>query len=130
MSTLDKMIPDKPEDIDGYIASFPGPTVGILQHLREIIKNAAPEAIEVISYGMPAFKYHGILVWFAAHKNHIGFYPKASGIEAFKNELSLYKSAKGSVQFPLGKPIPFDLIDKIVRYRVDENLQKSMLKKK
>ena len=88
------------------------------------IREAAPEAREAISYRMPTFKLNGNLVHFAAFKNHIGFYPTPSGIEQFKKELSLYKWAKGSVQFPLDKPIPFDLVKKIVIFRVKENLQK------
>ena len=86
-------------------------------------------AIEVISYATPAVKLNGMLVWFAAHTNHIGFYPKASGIDAFKKELSGYKGAKGSVQFPLDKPLPLGLIKKIVKFRVIENLQKAKLSK-
>jgi uncharacterized protein YdhG (YjbR/CyaY superfamily) len=112
------------EDIDSYIASFPEETRKLLQQLRITISKAAPEAKETINYGMPTFTLKGNLVHFAAFKNHIGFYPKPSGIEAFKKELSVYEGAKGSVQFPLAKPIPFDLISKIVEFRVKENLKK------
>jgi uncharacterized protein YdhG (YjbR/CyaY superfamily) len=113
------------EDIDSYIASFPEETRKLLQQLRVTISKAAPEAKETINYGMPTFTLKGNLVHFAAFKNHIGFYPTASGIEAFKKELSVYEGAKGSVQFPLAKPIPFDLISSIVKLRVKENLKKA-----
>ena len=119
----------KPSDIDEYISGFPRATQKLLIQLRAAIKSAAPEAVEAISYGMPAFKLNGMLVWFAAHTNHIGFYPRASGIEMFKTKLTAYKSAKGSVQFPLGKPLPVTLIKKIVRYRATENLMRSRRKK-
>jgi uncharacterized protein YdhG (YjbR/CyaY superfamily) len=110
--------------IDEYIKSFPADLRSILEKTRQTIHEAAPEAIEVISYQMPAFKLNGNLVYFAAHKNHIGFYPTSSGIEAFKEELTPYKFSKGSVQFPLDKPIPFDLVKKIVTFRVRENSKK------
>jgi cellulose biosynthesis protein BcsQ len=97
----------------------------ILEKIRKVIKEAAPEAEEKISYQMPAFVLRGNLVYFAACKNHIGFYPTPSGINAFKNELSEYKGAKGSVQFPLNKPIPYELIRKIVKFRVVENIKKA-----
>jgi uncharacterized protein YdhG (YjbR/CyaY superfamily) len=112
------------EDIDSYIASFPEDTRRLLQKLRITISKAAPEAKETINYGIPTFTLKGNLVHFATFKNHIGFYPTPSGIEAFKKELSAYEGAKGSVQFPLAKPIPFDLISKIVEFRVKENLKK------
>ena len=118
------MAANKPNSVDRYIKSFPTDVQNILQQLRKTIKKAAPDATEIISYNMPAFKLNGMLVWFGAHSNHIGFYPRASGIEAFKKDLATYKSAKGSVQFPLGKPIPLDLITKIVQFRVKENLKK------
>ncbi|TAL72206.1 MAG: hypothetical protein EPN88_05095, partial [Bacteroidetes bacterium] len=102
----------------------------LLEQLRVTIKKAAPKAEEIISYGMPAFKLNGVLVWFAAHSKHIGFYPMASGIAAFKKELSIYKSAKGSIQFPLDKPLPLRLITSIVKFRVNENLQRIKTKKK
>jgi uncharacterized protein YdhG (YjbR/CyaY superfamily) len=108
--------------IDEYIRTFPTNTQNILEKMRQTIKEAAPEAVEAISYQMPTFKLNGKnLVYFAAFKNHIGFYPIPSGIEAFKKELSPYKQGKGSVQFPLDKPIPYDLVEKIVKYRVKEN---------
>ena len=118
----------KPKDIDEYISSFPEETQKLLEQIRTTISDAAPEAVEVISYSMPAFKYNGVLVWFAAHKSHIGFYPRASGIEAFKKELSTYKKSKGAVQFPLDKPLPLELIKKIVKFRLAENLLKLKVK--
>ncbi|MDP9229975.1 MAG: DUF1801 domain-containing protein [Bacteroidota bacterium] len=116
---------DKSKDIDEYITSYPKEIQKVLEQLRATVKKAAPQADEVISYGMPAFKLNGMLVWFAAHSKHIGFYPRVSGIEAFKKELSIYKGAKGSVQFPLDNPLPLGLITKIVKFRVIENLQKA-----
>jgi uncharacterized protein YdhG (YjbR/CyaY superfamily) len=110
--------------IDEYINTFPENVQIILQQMRHAVRTAAPEAEEVISYQMPAFKQNGIIVYFAAFKHHIGFYPTSSGIEAFKRELAPYKSSKGAVQFPLEKPIPFDLVKKIVMFRVEENLRK------
>jgi len=107
--------------IDEYILQFPPEIQDILRTLREVVKEAAPEAEEKISYRMPTFYLHGNLVYFAAHKNHIGFYPTPNGINAFKKQLSEYKGAKGSVQFPLDKPIPYELIREIVRFRVAEN---------
>jgi len=109
---------------DEYIAQFPPDVREILQNLRAVIKEAAPEATEKISYQMPTFYLNGNLVHFAAYARHIGFYPAPSGIEAFKEELSPYKGAKGSVQFPLDKPLPIDLIGRIVRFRVSENIKK------
>jgi uncharacterized protein YdhG (YjbR/CyaY superfamily) len=114
--------------IDEYISTQPIEIKHILEKVRLTIHNAAPEAEETISYQMPAFKLHGMLVYFAAWKNHIGFYPTGSGIASFKEELSKYKGAKGSVQFPYDKPIPYTLIKKIVQFRVKENLQKSQKK--
>ncbi|PKL67144.1 MAG: hypothetical protein CVV28_06980 [Methanobacteriales archaeon HGW-Methanobacteriales-1] len=112
------------ETIDEYIAEFPEEMQDILEKIRKVIQKAAPEAEEAISYGMPTFKLHGNLVHFAAYKNHIGFYPAPSGIETFKEQISEYKSSKGAVQFPLDEPIPYDLVEKIVIFRVKENLQK------
>ncbi|VVB94659.1 Uncharacterised protein [uncultured archaeon] len=111
--------------IDEYIKTFPNDVQSILEKMRQTIKKAAPEVVEEISYQMPTFKLNGKnLVHFAAYKNHIGFYPTPSGIEAFKKELSPYKGAKGSVQFPIKEPIPYDLMKKIVIFRVKENLEK------
>lgn len=109
------------KNIDEYIATFPENVQKILYKLREIIRESAPEAEEAISYGMPTFKLNGNLVHFAAYKNHIGFYPIPSAIIAFKEELSSYKQAKGSVQFPIDETIPFDIVKRIVEFRVKEN---------
>lgn len=116
--------------IDEYVAQFPADIQKILQEIRAVIKSAAPQAQEKISYQMPTFFLEGNLVHFAAFKNHIGFYPVPSGIEQFKAELSAYKGAKGSVQFPLDKPMPYDLIRRIVEFRVQENLANAAAKKK
>lgn len=120
------------KSIDEYISQFPPEIQEILQTLRKVIKEAAPEAEEKISYQMPAFYLQGNLVYFATHKNHIGFYPTASGIAAFQHKFSEYKSSKGAVQFPIGKPLPYELIREIVNFRVAENKQKAerKLKKK
>ena len=117
-----------PKTIDEYIAGFPKDVQAILQRIRMTIREAAPDAEEKISYQMPTFTLKGNLVHFAAFKNHIGFYPIPSGIEEFKDELSVYEQGKGSVQFPLNKPIPFDLISRIVKFRVKENLAKAEAK--
>lgn len=112
-------------DVDKYIENFPAEVQEKLESLRTIIRDVTPGAEEAISYQMPRYKYHGPLVYFAGYKNHIGFYPTPSAIEAFKKELSVYKGAKGSVQFPLDKPLPTELIKKIVRYKMKENEAKS-----
>jgi uncharacterized protein YdhG (YjbR/CyaY superfamily) len=109
------------ETIDKYISSFPKEIQIILEKIRQTIKEAAPEATETISYQMPTFRLNGNLVHFAAFKNHIGFYPTPSGITKFKKELDKYKNAKGSVQFPIDKEIPYELIKKIVEFRIIEN---------
>ena len=116
--------------IDGYIAGFPTEVQAILEQIRLTVAQTAPEATEKISYQMPTFFLNGNLVHFAAYRHHIGFYPAPTGIEAFKSELSAYKGAKGSVQFPLDKPIPFDLIARIVKFRVEGNLRKAAARKK
>lgn len=113
------------KNIDEYIAQFPKEIQSLLQQIRVTIKSAAPEAEEKISYQMPTFFLNGNLVHFAAFKNHIGFYPVPTGIEKFKKELSVYKTTKGAVQFPLDKPLPLELIRKIVKFRVAENLRKA-----
>jgi len=110
--------------IDEYIKTFPPNIQATLQKVREAIHRAAPQATEAIAYQMPTFKLNGNLVHFAAFKHHIGFYPTSSGIEAFKKELSPYEWSKGAVQFPLDKPIPLDLVEKVVIFRVKENLKK------
>jgi uncharacterized protein YdhG (YjbR/CyaY superfamily) len=115
-------------NIDEYIAGFPETTREILKQLRATIRKSVPEAEEAISYGIPTFKLYGNLVHFAGYKNHIGFYPGATGIETFKDELSEYKLSKGTVQLPIDKPIPFDLISKIVDFRVKQNLSRAVTK--
>lgn len=110
--------------IPEYIARFPEHVRSILEELLKVIRETAPEAEEAISWGMPTFRLHGNLVHFAAYKHHIGFYPGSSAIDAFREELPPYKHSKGTVQFPIDKPIPFDLVRKIVRYRVKENSEK------
>lgn len=110
--------------IDEYIRSFPEDIQKLLKEVRAAINATAPDATEKISYQIPTFYLNGNLVHFAAFKKHIGFYPTSSGISAFQDELKGYKSAKGSVQFPLNKPMPIALIKRIVKYRVKENIQK------
>lgn len=110
--------------VDAYIESFPEDIQIILREVRSVAQKAAPEATEKISYGIPTLHFHGNLVHFAAFKNHIGLYPTPSGIVAFKEELLPYESGKGTVKFPLDKPIPYSLITKIVRHRVKENEEK------
>jgi uncharacterized protein YdhG (YjbR/CyaY superfamily) len=118
------------KNIDNYISEFPEDIQKILQKIRIVIKKAAPDAEETIKYAMPTFTLKGNLVYFAAYKHHIGFYPVPSGIEKFKKELSPYEGGKGSVKFPLDKPIPYDLIAKIVKYRVKENIERAKSKGK
>ncbi|MCD6011691.1 MAG: hypothetical protein K0Q79_1553 [Flavipsychrobacter sp.] len=115
-------------EVDAYIAAYPADVQKKLQQVRNTIRKAAPDAEEVISYSMPGYKYHGMLVYFAAWKTHIGFYAVPSGHAAFKEELSAYKGAKGSVQFPLDKPMPVALITKIVKFRMRENEEQAMMK--
>lgn len=112
------------QNIDEYISLFPKDVQAILESLRQTIRKAAPKAEEAISYQMPTFKLNGNLVHFAAYKNHVGFYPTPSGIEAFKKELSKYKNSKGAVQFPIDEKLPLGLITKIVKFRVKEDLAK------
>jgi uncharacterized protein YdhG (YjbR/CyaY superfamily) len=115
----------KAETIDEYIADFPVEVQKIMEEIRTAIKKVAPTAEESISYAIPAFKLNGVyLVYFAGFKNHIGFYPAPVGMEAFKEEFSTYKTGKGSVQFPLNKPMPFDLITRIVEFRLEQALRK------
>ena len=110
--------------IDEYIRGHSREVQQLLQSMRQTIKQAAPKAEETISYKVPAFRLNGMLVWFAAFKNHIGFYPGAEAMKVFKDELSAYKGAKGSVQFPFDKPLPLALVGRIVRFRVNENVNK------
>lgn len=119
----------EPKDIDEYIAGFPKDVQLILEQIRATVKEAAPDAEETIKYAMPTFTLKGNLVYFAAFKNHIGFYATPTGNEAFKKDISGYKTGKGSVQFPLDKPMPLPLITKIVTFRVKQNLERSTAKK-
>lgn len=119
-----------PKDTDEYTSLFPAETQALLKTLRAIIKKAAPNAVEGISYQMPVFKLFGNLVYFAGYQHHIGFYPGASGVAAFEQELKGYKTSKGTVQFPLDKALPTDIITKIVLFRVTENTLKAEAKKK
>lgn len=120
---------DKPETVDAYISAFPAKIQKLLKQMRAAIKKAAPQAEELISYNMPAYKQNGMLVYFAAFEHHIGFYPTASGIQQFKKEIADFKNSKGAVQFPLEEPLPLGLIAKIVKFRVSENNAKAKLKK-
>lgn len=117
-----------PKNFEDYLERFPKGVQQRLQKMRLAVKKAAPQAKEKISYGIPSFTLNGMLVWFAAFKNHIGFYPRTSAIAAFKKELSAYKGAKGSVQFPFDKPLPISLIGRMVKFRVKENLSKGKKK--
>jgi uncharacterized protein YdhG (YjbR/CyaY superfamily) len=114
-----------PQTIDEYISGFPEDVRQILTQIRSVIKESAPGAVEKISYQLPTFYLNGNLVHFAAFPKHIGFYPTPGGIEAFKDEIARYKWSKGAVQFPLDEPMPYDLIRRIVQFRVAENLKKS-----
>lgn len=116
--------------IDEYISLFPKDVQENLEKIRQIIKKSAPQAEEIISYQIPAFRLNGNLVYFAAFKDHIGFFPTSSGVAAFKKDLSKYATSKGTIRFPLDKPIPFDLVRKIVKFRVKENLDKTKNKKR
>ena len=119
--------------VDKYFSTFPAAIQNKLQKIRSTIKKAAPEAEEVISYNMPAFKLNGMLVFYAAYKEHIGFYPSPSGVEEFRDEIAPYEAGKGTLQFSLEQPIPFELITRVVHFRAKENLEKAkskMLRKK
>ena len=124
---IDKNVP---KNIDEYIAEFPKDVQKILEQVLATIKKAAPTAEEKISYGIPTFTLNGNLVHFGGFKNHVGFYPTPTGTEAFEKELSVYKTGKGSIQFPLDKPMPLNLITKIVKFRVKKNLEKAKAKTK
>lgn len=119
----------KAKNIPQYISQFPEETQKKLERLLAVIKKAASKAEETINYGIPTLILEGNLVHFAGYKNHIGFYPGATGIDAFKKELSVYKGAKGSVQFPIDQPLPYDLVTKIVKFRVQQNLEKAEIKR-
>ncbi len=118
-----------PANIDEYIANFPTEVQALLEKLRQTICKAAPDATEKISYQMPTFYFNGNLVHFAAYKKHIGFYPAASGVSKFQEELKEYKTSKGAIQFPIDEPIPHALVKKIVVFRVQENIAKAQSKK-
>jgi uncharacterized protein YdhG (YjbR/CyaY superfamily) len=123
------MIATKFKTVEEYFSTFPVSTQNILEAVRKTIKAAAPQTMEVISYNMPAFKLHGVLVYYAAYKEHIGFYPTSTPIEVFKNELAPYKFSKGAIQFPIGEPMPLDLITRIVKFRVQVDMEKAGKKK-
>lgn len=118
----------EPASVDAYIAGFPDDVQEILRRIRATIKEAAPDAQEAITYRLPTFTLHSNLVHFGAFKDHIGFYPDPSGIDAFRDELAPYRLSKGAIQFPLNEPIPYDLIRRITAYRVQENLAKAEAK--
>jgi uncharacterized protein YdhG (YjbR/CyaY superfamily) len=118
------------KSIDEYHSMFPDHVAALLEDLRETIRQAAPKAEEVISYNMPAFKQHGVLVYYAAAKAHIGFYPTGSPVAVFKEELSKYKTSKGAIQFPIDGPIPKTLVKKIVKYRLAEDKENAAAKAK
>src|SRR6266581_8121650 len=120
----------KPTDIDGYISQFPADVRAVLQEVRATIRQVAPDAKEIISYQMPAFKQHGILVYFAAWKQHIGLYPPISGDKALERAVARYAGPKGNLQFPLDEPIPYDLIERIVKLRVKQDSAKAAAKRK
>ena len=119
-----------PQNIDEYIAGFPMDVQEILEKIRRTIREAAPDAEETIKYQMPTFTLKGNLVHFAAFNEHIGFYPTPTGTKTFQKELAVYRGGKGSVRFPLDKPIPFALISQIVKFRVKENLERAAAKEK
>jgi uncharacterized protein YdhG (YjbR/CyaY superfamily) len=117
--------------VDEYFSVFPTTTKSVLMRMREAIRQAAPQAEELISYNMPAFKFRGsVLVYYAAYEKHIGLYPTASPMRVFHKELADYKTSKGAIQFPIGKPIPVTLVKKIVKFRMNENLEKQRVKAK
>lgn len=120
----------QPTSIDAYICAFPYDVYDILEKMRQTIKKTAPESKEAIAYGIPTFKLNGNLVHFGGYKNHIGFYPGSEAIEEFKNELENYECSKGTIKFPLNKPIPYDLVTKITKYRVQKNLEKNNYQEK
>lgn len=116
------------KDIDEYIAAFPPDVQAVLQKIRATVQSAAPAAQETIRYAMPTFQLHGYLVYFAAYRKHIGFYPAPTGVERFKHKIAEYETGKGTLQFPLDRPIPYDLITEIVQFKAQENLAKAEVK--
>ncbi len=127
MKTASKRI--TPKTVDDYINSFPADVMSKLKQLRKTIKATAPKAEELISYGIAGYKYHGMLIYFAGFSNHISVYPAPRGVDAFKKELAIYKGGKGTIQFPLDKPLPLDLVKRIVIFRMKENEGKAAAKK-
>lgn len=121
---------ESPPDIDAYIAKFPRDAQAILKRVRKTIRRAAPDAKETISYQMPAFKLNGVLVYFAGWKNHIGLYPPISGDKGLEKAIARYAGPKGNLQFPLDEPIPYDLIERIVKLRVEQDLAKAAAKRR
>ena len=121
--------PQKPKDIEDYISKFPDDVQTILEKVRETIRRAAPGATETISYMMPAFRQHGILVYFAAWEKHIGMYPPISGNKTLEKAIARYAGPKGNLQFPLDEPMPFDLIERIVKQRVKQDAAKAAAKR-
>ncbi len=119
-----------PESVDAYIAGFPPEVRKVLEKIRLTIRTAAPDAEEKIAYGMPAFDLKGPLVYFAAFQKHLGFFPTPTGIAKFKVELAPYGTSKGTVRFPLGKPVPYGLIARIVKFRIKENRARAEAKRK
>jgi uncharacterized protein YdhG (YjbR/CyaY superfamily) len=122
--------PTKPKDIDAYISQFPADVQAVLEKVRATIHKATPEARETISYQMPAFKQQGILIYFAAWKKHIGLYPPISGDKALEKAVARYAGPKGNLQFPLDEPIPYDLIERIVKLRVKQDTEKAAARRK
>ena len=122
--------PKKPKDIDGYISQFPADVQAILEKVRTTISHAAPEAKETISYLMPAFKQHGLLVYFAAGEKHIGLYPPIYGDKALERAVARYAGPKGNLQFPLDEPIPYNLIERIVKLRVKQDSARAAARRK
>lgn len=122
MTTAKKMLPAT--NVDEYIKRYPVKVQATLQKIRRTIKKAAPASEEVISYNIPGYKYHGMLIFFAAFENHISVYPAPRSSKLFKKELEAYKGGKGTVQFPLSEPVPFDLITRMTKFRVKENEEK------
>ena len=120
----------KPQDIGGYISQFPDDVQAVLEKVRATIRRAAPDVKEIISYKMPAFKQHGILVYFAAWKQHVGLYPPISGDKALEKAVARYAGPKGNLQFPLDEPMPFDLIERIVKLRVKQDAAKAAARQK
>ena len=118
------------KSVDEYIEELPDHAKDLLEEMRKAIKKAAPMAEELISYNMPGFKFQGMLVWYAANKEHIGFYPTPNPIKVFKEELAGYKTSKGAIQFPIERAIPATLIKNIVKFRINENLEKAKAKAK